>query len=203
MNAGGARDVLRAALGPAVRRARRELQWHTPGTDFRVRRSDVVGFPHVVAEHATPLIRALSGVDPQLQHNKVVNLRIAVQRLNGVVIDPGVRLSFWHEVGKPTYWPSLDLQIENRTAEPYHLRVSLTQTHLAGAWLSTAAPAVTYRIEEREHRITHDGPGMFVRHNELWRIEYALDGAFRGERIVAANDALMMYEPFLPPAAVP
>ena len=81
--------------------------------------------------------------------------------------------------------------------------MSLNETHLTGAWLSTAAPAVTYRIEERAHRITHDGPGMFVRRNELWRLECAQDGTVRDERFVAANDALMMYEPFLPPAADP
>lgn len=271
MNTAGAPDILRTMLGPAVRRARRELQWHARGADFNVRRADESGFAYIAAEHATPLMRPLSGVDPQLQRNKVVNLRIAASRLDGVVIDPGVRLSFWREVGKPTYrrgfvdglvlshghltagvggglcqftnllfwmtlhtpltvterwrhsydvfpdanrtqpfgsgatcaWPSLDLQIENRTAEPYQLRVSLTETHLTGAWLSTAAPTVAYRIEERAHRITHDGPGVFVRRNELWRLECAQDGTVREERLVAGNDALMMYEPFLPPAAAP
>lgn len=103
MSVAGAQDILRSALGPAVRRARRELQWHSRGVDLDVRRADASGFPSVVAEHATPLVRPLSGVDPQLQRNKVVNLRIAASRLDGIVIDPGVRLSFWREVGKPTY----------------------------------------------------------------------------------------------------
>ena len=37
-----------------------------------------------------------------MQHNKVINLRIAVPRLNGVVIEPGDTFSFWKLVGKPT-----------------------------------------------------------------------------------------------------
>lgn len=266
-----ARDILRGPLGPAARRLRRELQWRTPGVRFCVRRADPSGFAYVAAEHATPLMRPLSGVDPRLQRNKAVNLRIAAACLDGLVLEPGVRLSFWREVGRPTYrrgfldglvlshghlaegvggglcqmtnllywmtlhtplivverwrhsydvfpdadrtqpfgsgatcaWPALDLQIENPTAEPYLLSVRLSPTHLTGAWRTTTAPATRYRIEERAHVVTHDGPGTFVRHNELWRLEFSADGALLGERLVATNDALMMYEPFLPPAAVP
>ncbi|MBU2600947.1 MAG: VanW family protein [Actinobacteria bacterium] len=93
----------RFLLGPAVRRARRELQWRAPGLDFRVRPAPAERFPHAVARHATPLIRTLPGLDLRLQRNKVVNLRLAVSRLDGLVIEPGRRLSFWRQVGKPTY----------------------------------------------------------------------------------------------------
>jgi hypothetical protein len=41
---------------------------------------------------------------------------------------------------------------------------------------------------------------MHVRYNELWRIEQDLATGTVAERLVATNRALMMYEPFLPPA---
>ncbi|MDO8880542.1 MAG: VanW family protein [Coriobacteriia bacterium] len=257
-----------STAGAAYRRLRRELQWRTAGGHYRVRRAVEGAFGHTVAEHATPLVRDLVGLDPALQRNKVTNLRLAAERLDGIVLEPGVRLSFWREVGRPSYrrgfldglvldhgrltagvggglcqltnllywmtlhtplqvterwrhsydvfpdagrtqpfgsgatcaWPSLDLQIENVTGVPYRLRVALTDTLLTGAWQAPGPPSRRYVIEERSHRITHEGPGAYVRRNELWRLEHDLDGLLVTQRRVAVNDALMMYEPFLPPA---
>ncbi len=263
-----ARSAARTAIGPLVRRTRRELQWRSPGADFTVTRGSGERFPCNIADHATPLIRPLVGLDPQLQHNKITNLRIAASRLDGIVIEPGQRLSFWRLVGMPTRrrgfidglvldhgrlsvgvggglcqmtnllywmtlhtpltvverwrhsydafpdagrtqpfgsgatcaWPSLDLQIENTTLEPYRLSVKVTDTHLEGEWRSTEPLPVRYAIEERGHRITHDGPGAYVRHNELWRLELTSGEDSVRETRVAVNSAFMMYEPFLPPA---
>lgn len=96
-----ARDLARPLLGAPVRRLRRVAQWRDPRLDFRVQRS-ADPLPAAVASHATPLFRPLPGVDPELQRNKVVNLRLAASRLDGVVLRPGQRLSFWREVGRPT-----------------------------------------------------------------------------------------------------
>ncbi len=260
--------IARPVMGPAVRRIRRELQWRQPGVDLGVDRREPGQFSCVVASHATPLFRQLPGVDPQLQRNKVVNLALAARRLDGVVLDPGVRLSFWREVGKPsrrrgfvdglvlehgkvavgvggglcqmtnllywmtlhtplsvverwrhTYdvfpdtqrtqpfgsgatcaWPLLDLQIENQSSVPYRLSVTVTDTHLVGSWMAPQPPSVRYEIVERAHRMTHDGPGVYARRNELWRLEYDQADALVSEEVVAQNHALMMYAPFLPPA---
>jgi len=56
----------------------------------------------VVFEHQTPLLRQLKGVDMWLQHNKVKNLRLAVRKVNNVVIKPGETFSYWKLVGNPT-----------------------------------------------------------------------------------------------------
>ena len=45
---------------------------------------------------------AASGLEDRLQHRKVVNLRRAVDALDGLVLAPGRRLSFWREVGRPS-----------------------------------------------------------------------------------------------------
>ena len=93
-------EVVRGVVGPPVRRVRREVQWLRP--EFRLAVGLADAFPHDVAQHATPLIRELAGLDPQLQHNKVVNLRLAAARLDGLVLRPGQRFSFWRQVGPPT-----------------------------------------------------------------------------------------------------
>lgn len=242
------------------------MQWRRKDLDFAVRRAPKP-YGHVAASHSTPLYRPLSGLDERLQRNKIVNLGIAAGRLDGIVLEPGMRLSFWREVGKPcrrrgfvdgmvldhgriaagvggglcqmtnllfwmtlhtplsiierwrhSYdvfpdahrtqpfgsgatcaWPVLDLQIQNETAVPYRLSVELTGTDLVGAWTAPESIKQQYRVEERGHVVTHEGPGVYVRNNELWRIETDGRGVTR-ERLVAVNNARMMYEPFLPPA---
>ena len=52
--------------------------------------------------HATPLYRHLRGEDQELQENKVVNLRLAAARLDGLVLYPGETFSYWRLIGKPT-----------------------------------------------------------------------------------------------------
>jgi vancomycin resistance protein VanW len=52
--------------------------------------------------HATPLLRKLKDVDMYLQYNKIHNLKIAVKKLNHVVIHPGETFSYWRLIGKPT-----------------------------------------------------------------------------------------------------
>lgn len=261
------RGVLRVALGRTVRRVRREAQWFALRGVMASETSDTQ-LSHTVASHRTPLIRALAGVDVALQHNKVVNLRLAVDALDGLVLEPGKVMSFWRFVGPPTYrrgfvdglvldhgrvtagvggglcqltnllywmtlhtplhvrerwrhsydvfpdssrsqpfgsgatcaWPALDLQIENPTTETFRLGLRVGETDLSGEWTCEVPLQVDYSIEERRHRIVNAGAGVHVRSNELWRIERSLTGEFMRECLVARNEALMMYEPLLPPA---
>lgn len=53
-------------------------------------------------KHTSKLIRKLGDSDLRLQHNKVINLRIAVDAMNGITIYPGEYFSFCRLVGKPT-----------------------------------------------------------------------------------------------------
>lgn len=223
---------------------------------------------YVIAAHATPLIRPLAGLDMHLQRNKVVNLRLAAESLDGLILRPGHRLSFWRQVGPPSRrrgfvdglvlkqgslrtgiggglcqmtnllywmtlhtplavverwrhsydvfpdqertqpfgsgatcaWPTLDLQIANDTDNNYVLSIWVTDTELHGAWTSDRPVRFGYRIEERAHRIMHAAPGLYVRHNELWRIATDRRSGLECEHLIAVNDARMMYAPFLPQA---
>jgi vancomycin resistance protein VanW len=261
---GRAREWARPVFGSTVRRLRREAQWLDPRIDFRLNRApEPLAFK--VAEHATPLVRPLLGLDPELQRNKVVNLRIAAASLDGLVLSPGRRLSFWLHVGRPSYargfvdglvldhgrlsrgvggglcqmtnllywmtlhtpldvverwrhsydvfpdagrsqpfgsgatcaWPALDLQVENRTAADFRLSLTVTDTDLEGAWTSSEPSPVRFEVYEQAHLITRAGPGVYMRHNRLWRREIAEDGRVVRDLPLTENHALLMYEPYL------
>lgn len=97
------RERARGTMGPSARRLRREWQWRRAGVPARLDRAVSDGFDHEVAAHSSPIFRELAGVDRRLQENKAVNLAIAAARLDGSVLGPGQRMSFWRLVGKPSY----------------------------------------------------------------------------------------------------
>ena len=92
----------------------------------------------------------------------------------------------------------IDLQISNRTANTYQLRVWVEGDYLNGEWRAEAHPRHTYEIVERDHAIRTEWWGGYSRHNALHRI--ARDhgtGAECGEEFIAENHAIMMYAPLL------
>ncbi|MBE6892562.1 MAG: vancomycin resistance protein [Ruminococcaceae bacterium] len=58
--------------------------------------------PNIVKSHSSVLVRKLEGVDIRLQENKVTNIRLAAEKINGIVIKPGETFSFWKTIGKTT-----------------------------------------------------------------------------------------------------
>ncbi len=55
--------------------------------------------PNIVKSHSSILIRRLVGVDLKLQENKVTNIMLACNKINGLIIHPGETFSFWSTVG--------------------------------------------------------------------------------------------------------
>ncbi|WP_409973981.1 VanW family protein [Bacillus sp. Bva_UNVM-123] len=51
-------------------------------------------------KHQSLLRRKLGNSDPQLQENKITNLKLAASKLDGILINPGETFSFWELVGK-------------------------------------------------------------------------------------------------------
>ena len=95
------RSWLRLRLGKAYYAARRYALWRSPRYRWaKERRQD--SLPYLQASHKTPLLRHLRGEDMELQRNKVVNLRLAVEKLDGVLLRPGETLSYWRLIGKPS-----------------------------------------------------------------------------------------------------
>ncbi|MBE6631858.1 MAG: vancomycin resistance protein [Ruminococcaceae bacterium] len=64
--------------------------------------------------HRTPLLRKLKDVDMWMQKNKIVNLKIAARKIDGVLIRPGEIFSYWKLIGKPSkrkgYLPGMILK---------------------------------------------------------------------------------------------
>lgn len=58
--------------------------------------------PNVVSSHSSKLIKTGPGIDPELQQNKAVNIKLACARISGIIIHPGEVFSFWRLVGKTT-----------------------------------------------------------------------------------------------------
>jgi vancomycin resistance protein VanW len=59
-------------------------------------------FKHIAARHQSVLIRQLGNSSERLQKQKIVNLKIAINKLNGMTISPGKTMSLWSIIGKPT-----------------------------------------------------------------------------------------------------
>ena len=109
------RSAARLKLGTAYFRLKRYALWAFGGLKF-ARRGRPCACPctHEHFVHQTPLLRKLKDVDMYLQHNKIVNLRLAVAKLDGVILRPGETFSYWRLIGKPTrrkgYLPGMVLE---------------------------------------------------------------------------------------------
>ena len=58
--------------------------------------------PFTCKKHQSLLRRKLGNSDPQLQENKVENLKIACPTIDGILIRPGQTFSFWRQLGEAT-----------------------------------------------------------------------------------------------------
>ncbi|MFZ5632839.1 MAG: VanW family protein [Bacillota bacterium] len=96
------RSNARMFLGKLYFTWRRHLSWTINGAGLARTISPDSPLPFVVCRHQTPLLRRLRNVDMRLQHNKIINLKLAAGRINGVILRPGETFSFWRLVGKPT-----------------------------------------------------------------------------------------------------
>ena len=83
------------------KRLRRMLAWHCDGRTYAsVQQTELL--PYRIKKHQSVLLKKLGESDMQLQRNKVTNLRIAIQNLDGIVLRPGEVFSFCKRVGLPT-----------------------------------------------------------------------------------------------------
>ena len=95
------RSDLRKKLGKEYYCLKRQYEWIRNYGSFASHR-DLKALPCELKKHQSLLLRELKGVDMYLQHNKVVNLKLAIQHLDGILIRPGETFSFWKQVGRPT-----------------------------------------------------------------------------------------------------
>ncbi|MBK9215398.1 MAG: VanW family protein [Chloracidobacterium sp.] len=95
------RSYLRRLIGREYYTLRRHAKWIANSRNF-ARLSPNVRLEHSIFQHHSMLLRPLKDVEMYLQHNKVTNLRLALDRIESVVIRPGETFSVWRLVGRPT-----------------------------------------------------------------------------------------------------
>lgn len=95
------RSKLRSKLGNTYYGTLRRIKWLKMNRQFAKTRSQLP-LEYQYFSHRTILRRKLRNVDMWMQENKIVNLKIAVKRLNGIILRPGEIFSYWKLIGKPT-----------------------------------------------------------------------------------------------------
>lgn len=95
------RSKIRIAMGKNYFIAKRYVCWMRHSKKY-VQEKQVMHLGHLVFEHKTPLYRGLKDVDRFIDDNKVINLKIATDKINGVIIKPNETLSYWKLIGNPS-----------------------------------------------------------------------------------------------------
>lgn len=95
------RSYLRSVIGREYFTLKRQFEWLKDSKSF-ARRDPNTKLDHSLIRHRSFILRPLRDVELYLQHNKVTNLRLAIEQIDGVVIRPGERFSIWRMVGRPT-----------------------------------------------------------------------------------------------------
>lgn len=95
------RSRIRYCAGRLYYAMLRHLKWLKMYRTFcKCRREEELAYE--CFRHRTPLLRRLKDVDMVFQYNKIINLKLAAQRLDGVSIRPGEIFRYWKLIGKPT-----------------------------------------------------------------------------------------------------
>lgn len=84
-----------------TRRLKRNLEWIFDDKKYSKKRT-VNKLDFRIKKHQSVLLKKLGDNNEQLQINKVTNLKIAAERINGIIIKPGETFSFCKLVGLPT-----------------------------------------------------------------------------------------------------
>jgi len=95
------RTKLRLKLGKVYYTCLRYALWLSRRSSFASKRS-LEALPFIHFRHETILLRQLKDVEMQYQYNKIINLKIAAKKLNGIVIRPGEVFSYWKLIGRPS-----------------------------------------------------------------------------------------------------
>lgn len=96
------RSAIRLYIGKKYYTTKRYMEWFMKDTKY-AKKKVTEPLPYSHFSHQTILLRELKGVDMELQKNKIINLKLAVSKINNIKIEPGETFSYWKLIGKPTY----------------------------------------------------------------------------------------------------
>ncbi|MBR5645565.1 MAG: VanW family protein [Treponema sp.] len=92
-----------------------------------------------------------------------------------------------------------DLIILNETEDDYALLVTIENNRLCGELRAKQNHNEVYEVYQKEHHITQEGSGIFVRHNTIYRKKYESENQKEPSEdiYITENHALMMYNPLI------
>lgn len=222
-------------------------------------------YSHNLIRHKSILLRPLKNVEMVLQHNKVINLGIALKHINNVIIKPGETFSIWKSIGRPTlfkgykeglalrngqigtaiggglcqlgnliYWMALhspllveerwrhgydvfpdlnrtipfgcgstlaynyiDLRLKNNSPNSFQIALWLDDEFLNGEINCKNSVNLKYRVYKTDHLIKQQWWSGYTRHNKIWRTILDLHNQTETNELIAENNAILMYRPFL------
>lgn len=96
------RSKLRLKLGKEYFICKRKLTWWQQRASYCTIEPNNSSCCYSHKKHQSILLRQLKDVDMYLQYNKITNLRLAIEQLNGSIIRPSQRFSIWQKVGRPS-----------------------------------------------------------------------------------------------------
>ncbi|MBU0982133.1 VanW family protein [Patescibacteria group bacterium] len=94
------RSKLRLFAGKIFFSIKKFIYWHLSRVDFAKKIEKHL--PVEIFSHKTILRRKLKNVDMWMQENKITNLKIAIKKLDGLVLNPGQTFSYWRQIGRPS-----------------------------------------------------------------------------------------------------
>lgn len=94
------RSPLRKIVGKEFFVLKRKIKWLSKYKDFAYT-EEKTSLKYSIINHKSFLIRPLKDVDMYLQYNKVQNLKLAISKIDKVLIKPGQIFSVWKLIGRP------------------------------------------------------------------------------------------------------
>lgn len=147
--------------------------------------------PHIVSEHRSNMIKRAPGVNLTHQFNKAVNIGLAGNQINGLVIHPGEVFSFWKTVGKiskrkgykegriieknrlvagtSVFYHHIDYRFKNTTDQEIQLLVWCEGETLHAELRSEKPFPYRYELVEENHHFKKEGE-TFYRNSNIYRM---------------------------------
>ena len=130
------------------KRIRRQIEWRLDKKQY-TSKIEKEKLPFRVKKHQSKLLKKLGESDMALQYNKIDNLKIVIQKINGTIIKPGETFSFCKTVGLPTKRKGFKLGMELSFGEAKSgIGGGICQSSNLMHWLALHSPLT---INERHH----------------------------------------------------
>lgn len=110
---------------------------------------------------------------------------------------PDVNRTIPFACGATLAYNYIDLQLTNYTDNCFKINLWLDEQYLHGSIASDQQAENTYNVYETDHHIIQQMWGGYTRHNRIWRKITNIATGETTEELVAENNAIMMYNPFL------